>query len=375
MRIGVKWGCQMSLDIAIAASARDWPDRLHRHVLDHGGARVVGRLMGASQCIDTEFDVVFIDDVCSFLSPRLVTKLRQKERLVVGVFDPADSPDAKRRLLECGISDVIESDAAPEEFVVRAVGAASDLHPVPVVDESPRVLGRSFAVVGVTEGVGATEVAVGLATSASRTAAVTLLDLDPAWPSVAQRLDLAPHPNLRTLIDVTLHGGDLDGAVQPVGALKVGGGSVNGNGTGQPMPHEVTMVLDALAERCDVLVADLGAEERVSGVLLESFEAVILLSGSDPVSLTRMFRSRERLAQIAERTGVLVAINRVPRRRFHRAEIRAEVSSVLGEAPFVLLPLDESLPESAWEGNPVTSGPFIKEVSRISDLMVGAVSR
>ena len=103
----------MAPDVAFAASARDWPDRIHRHMLDHGGARVVARLMGSEQVLASRFDVLLIDDICSFLTPRLVSLVKERGSGVLGVFDPGDGPDAKRRLLECGISDVIESGAEP----------------------------------------------------------------------------------------------------------------------------------------------------------------------------------------------------------------------------------------------------------------------
>ncbi|HSM44944.1 MAG TPA: hypothetical protein VK969_08005, partial [Acidimicrobiia bacterium] len=66
----------MGPDIALAASARDWPDRFHRFLLDHGGGRIVDRVMAGDQVGDTRFDVILIDDVCSFLTPRLVAKLK-----------------------------------------------------------------------------------------------------------------------------------------------------------------------------------------------------------------------------------------------------------------------------------------------------------
>ncbi|HUP17291.1 MAG TPA: hypothetical protein VM848_14720, partial [Acidimicrobiia bacterium] len=65
----------MGPDIALAASAREWPDRLHRFLLDHGGGRIVDRVMTPDQASDAGFDVLLIDDVCSFLTPRLVTML------------------------------------------------------------------------------------------------------------------------------------------------------------------------------------------------------------------------------------------------------------------------------------------------------------
>ena len=70
-----KDGAVVVPDIALAASARDWPDRLHRFLLDHGGGRVVDRIMTPDQATGSSFDVLLIDDVCSFLTPRLVSVL------------------------------------------------------------------------------------------------------------------------------------------------------------------------------------------------------------------------------------------------------------------------------------------------------------
>ncbi len=363
----------MGLDLAIAASARDWPDRLHRHVLDHGGARVVGRLMGPSQCVDTLFDVIFVDDVCSFLTPRLVTLLRQRERAVVGVFDPADSPDAKRRLLECGISDVIESNATAQEFLNKASGSIFTSKPL-LTAPSPRLsAGRAVGVVGVTDGVGSTELAAALAASVSRRTNAVLVDLDPAWPSVAQRLDLSPYPNLRTLIDVTFHQGVVDQAIQWVGGLGVIAGSVS-DPSPTPIPgHEAAMALDVLSESTGVIVGDLGAEERVNSTLLGSFESVILVAAADPVGLARLVRAYKRLSTMVDQTRLLVAVNLVPDRRFYRSEIRSEVSLLLGGGPFTLLPRDQSVTDSAWNGGLPRRGPFVREVDRIADLVADAV--
>ena len=64
---------------------------------------------------------MIIDDVSSFLTPRLVQELQRATRMVLGVFDPADGQDGKEHLRGCGVDQVIESGASAEEFVV-AVG-------------------------------------------------------------------------------------------------------------------------------------------------------------------------------------------------------------------------------------------------------------
>ena len=86
----------------------------HRLAVEHGF-----KPMSADQATGQTFDVLLIDDVCSFLTPMLVTILKQSGREVIGVYLPEDGSDAKRRLLECGISDVIESGASGEEFLSK----------------------------------------------------------------------------------------------------------------------------------------------------------------------------------------------------------------------------------------------------------------
>jgi MinD-like ATPase involved in chromosome partitioning or flagellar assembly len=328
--------------------------------------------MGATQCVDTDFDVLFIDDVCSFLTPRLVTLLRQQGRVVVGVFDAADSPDAKRRLLECGITDVIESQAAAEEFLVVAAAATTDLGNPPAQPPPHARACRTIGVVGVVDGVGATEIAIALAQRVSGTSPAALVDLDPSWPSIAQRLDLPPHPNLRSLVDAALHGGAIDAAQHTIGSLRVTAGSA-WQRSANPIPHhEITMALDALAETCQVMVADLGPEERAQGIVIKGFDTVILVASGDPIGLARLLKVRTHLETLLHPDQVLVVVNKTPRRRFYRAEIRSEVSWAMGGAPFALLPFDDGLVAAAWDGRPTPSGPFGKEVARIADLLVGA---
>lgn len=369
--MGCRLGVSMALELAMGASAREWPDRLHRHVLDHGGARVVGRMMSVTQCVDTSFDLIFVDDVCSFLTPRLVVLLRQRGRSVVGVYDPADSPDAKRRLLECGISDVIESDATPEEFMSKAVAAVADeFRPSAPLSSLPPRVGRSIGVAGVNDGVGCTEVAVGLAAAVAGTGvAAGLVDLDPVWPSLLQRLDLAPHPNLRTLVDVALHGGEMERALQTVAGVRVAGGSLAPQAQSVPA-HEVGMALDALGEMCDVVVSDLGAVGRVPESLLGSFDSIILVAGADPVSLSRLLRSLGRLEELGPDLNPLVAINATPRRPFYKAELRAELAASLDGHPFIFLPFEEALYRAAWDGRVFAGGKFGRELGRIARLLV-----
>ena len=360
----------MTPDIALAASAREWPDRLHRHLLEHGGGRVVARVMGPEQTIDATFDALLIDDVCSFLTPRLVSVIKKSGSEVIGVFSPTDGSDAKRRLLECGISDVIETDAAPEEYLEKVMAALA--HRIPV---SAETLGQSDAwsigVTGVSGGVGATEVAVALARGISNELKVVLADVDPTWPSVAQRLDIPLHPNIRTALDIVAHGsGDLETATHQMGDMTVVGG-VADQGSASPLSHsEVAMLFDALSESADVLVADLGPLQHSVRGVLRGFDAVALVGTGDPVGISRLVRSAERVIEQVSTEVLVVVANKTIRRRYYESEIRRELQSLFPNLPLVVLPFDQQLSESMWEGQLSPRGLFARSVGRMASLII-----
>jgi MinD-like ATPase involved in chromosome partitioning or flagellar assembly len=199
---------------------------------------------------------------------------------------------------------------------------------------------------------------------------VCLLDLDPLWPSVAQRLDVPAHPNLRSLADAVLHGGEVGAHLHQWGSAFVVGG-VGSHRAAHPLPHhEVTMVLESLAETFPVVVADVGAEDRCQGVILRGFDAVILVANGDPVSLTRLMKVAERMDDLLDHGQLVAAVNKAPRRRFHRGEIRTEVNRSLPGIPLLILPFDERVTTAVWDGKPTARGAFTREVERIADLVV-----
>lgn len=365
------WGW-MSPDIALAASAREWPDLIHRHLLDHGGGTIVGRLMGPEQAAETSFDVLFIDDICSFLTPRLVSEVKQSGAEVVGVFAPTDGSDAKRHLLECGISDVIESDATPIEFVEKAASAMT--HRVVPIEQSAGSASRAVGVLGTTDGVGATEVAIALAQEIPGPAKVCLVDLDPTWPSVAQRLDLPMHPNIRSALDATLHHtGEIGSSIHRVGDVGVIGG-VADQGSATPVAHaEASALLEDLGRLSDVVIADMGAVGPAIRGLIGRLESVVLIGTGDPVGVTRLLRSAEQLLDLAEPRATALIVNMTPRKRFHGSEIRREIQDAFPRIPVVMLPFDRRIAEAAWEGRQLARGPFRKAVGRMARLVAQEV--
>ena len=84
--------------IAIAGSQRAWAAELVRFLSDFGGARFVGTVLTAREALDSVYEVLLIDDITSYLSPRLVERIRESGRKVVGVYDPESGDRGRKRL-------------------------------------------------------------------------------------------------------------------------------------------------------------------------------------------------------------------------------------------------------------------------------------
>ena len=267
------------IEIALAVSTRQWSEHLHRFLVDHGGARVRVHVMRPEDAFSESFDVLLIDDICSFLSPHLVEKLNQRGRRVVGVYSPAEFPDGKDRLLACEVIEAIEADASPEEFLalVEQLGidreSGRDLSDTTTSrispDPGPEGLRSLVAVGSPPGGCGATEVAIGIARRlAERHQEVGLLDLDQRAPSVAQRLGLPLHPNLLTAIDAVHHHSDsLDSCWQtPRGSsLRVLSGVPDPGDRTHLRRGEVAEVLLAATKVSEATVVNFGNWGMVSG--------------------------------------------------------------------------------------------------------------
>ena len=361
-------------DIALAASARAWPDRLHRFLLDHGGGRIVDRVMSPEQASSGRFDVLLIDDVWSFLTPRLVVDLKNSGVEVIGVFVPEDGSDAKRRLLECGISDVIESGAGPEEFLDKITQTLA--HRLPVPTETPAMARPlSIALTGPTAGVGVSETAVALAMALSSKVETLLLDLDPVWPSVAQRLDLGVHPNVRTAVDHALHRPEkLGEASHRVGDLAVIGGVADG-GRGTPIGrHEVLALMDTLSSHCEVIVVDVGPVFDVVGGLLREFDTVIVVGTTTPVGVGRLIRAVEHIAASTAPGQSVVAVLNLSDSGFQLREAIDEIHRIYPDLPVLTLPTDRGLAVAAWDGTVESGRAYRKAVEAMADVVARTLS-
>jgi len=364
----------VGLEVALAASARAWPDRLHRFLLDHGGGRVLSRVMGPDQATTDRYDVLVIDDVCSFLTPRLVRTIRELGREIVGVYEPADAPDAKRHLLECGITDVIEADAPPEEFLSVAATLLIHRREAEPVSAAATTVFR-VGVLGPIGGVGTTEIAIGIASSLAKKRSTILVDLDQRTPSVAHRLDLPLHPNLLTAVDAAHQSkGQLGAAILRHDAVDVIGGLVNSAATPDLAPVEVEGLLDEIGRAgYEALVADLGAPPPEQlGLIL--FHGVIVVGSANPVGLARLVRTVQALAARPSPPDVVAVVNRVPSAGGRRHEIRAEMDRLLPAIPLILIPDDRRLERASWDGVTPDRGPFAKALGSVASLIDEAMS-
>jgi MinD-like ATPase involved in chromosome partitioning or flagellar assembly len=331
--------------------------------------------MSSEQATDEAYDVLLIDDVCSFLTPRLVEQVRLRGRLVVGVFDGGDGADAKRRLLDCGVDDVVEADASPDE-ILQVVAAARRLVPVSVEppSEGSRAARGEVVVVGAPPGgSGASEISLELA----ELLGAGLVDADDLAPSLAQRRGVDLHPNLRTAIDLVHHrSGDIGEAFTHVGNVALLAGLAAGEDWAQVHAGEVEAVIDEIAGVSRHVVVNIGSGlERAEfgegrfGLgrrLVASADVIVAVGLPTPVGVTRLARWVEEAATLNETARVRIVVNRVRRSGFERSEVASELERLFPGAGIDFVPDDQRVIEAAWAGTRVARGPFRRALARMA---------
>ncbi len=354
--------------VAIAASTRPWGDQLHRFVLDHGGATVKARVMSVDQATSADFDVLVIDDICSFLTRRLIVDMRRLGRGVIGVFAPGDGPDAKRRLLEVGISDVIDSDASPSELLEQ-VRLVDGHRQIPRLEGHPLTSdGLCLAITGPPGGVGITEIALGIATQ-MRGPGVALVDLNQQWAAVGQRLGLPVHPNLRTAVDSVLHDPDrLSGSFHRVGEIDVVVGLVNPD-AGVLTTTDASALISELADTHDHVIIDVGTvTDWATDMISRCAHATLIVGLGDPIGITRLIKSYWRVSEAIGPTAEIgLIVNRVRSKR-ERGQILDQISRSIGPTPVFIVPEVSALSAAAWNGFVKDSGAFARSVRPLASL-------
>lgn len=388
------------IELALAVSTRGWSDHLHRFLVDHGGARVRLYVMQPEDAFSERFDVLLIDDICSFLSPHLVKKLNRFGRRVVGVYDPAEFPDGKDRLLACEVTEVIEAGAGPEEFL--SLVDRLEIEPQEGEDPTPddaaggpgavHPAGRPplIAVGSPPGGCGATEVAIALARRlAERRDSVALVDIDQRAPSMAQRLGLGLYPNLLTAIDAVHHHSEsLDACWHTLRGttLRVLPGVPTFADRGELRRGEVTELLLETARMSDVTVANFGSWENgpgdpqiwetagsISDAVMAIATVLVGVALPNPVGITRMIEWIGQLRVKEPGMEAFVVINRTPSSLSQRKALFEELSKAVGQVRIGFLPEDARVAEAAWNGVLVERGKFRRGCDRLADQVLGEI--
>ena len=367
-------------EVALAFTADVWVEELHRHLSDHGGARVRTLVVESEVAVAEGYDVLVTGHRWPALTRAVIADVHAQGRAVLGVHDREERA-SKSHLLALGVDAVIESDAAPDAFVRAITGLAATR---PEMDAVPLIATRAgrLIVVGGAPGSGRTEVALQLAHELSMRNAVTLVDADDVAPALAQRLALPIEPNLHAAIDTVEHGlGDLDACVRPSHGLGVVPGLVNAGAWANVRPGEVIRVLERLADRAALVVVDgAGSIEDVAGpsgrarygtarALVTEADVLVAVCDAAPHGVTRLLAWTVDARRLAPETPLLVVVNRAPAARSRRAELYAEIIGALPVVDVVFVGSDDRVTDAAWNGLPVARGAFTKAIDGLADVV------
>jgi MinD-like ATPase involved in chromosome partitioning or flagellar assembly len=411
-------------EIAIVRSSRGWARTLHRYVVDHGGAVVKARPLEERQALEEEYDILVVDDISSFLTHHIVDELHRRGRRVLGVYDPDEfSPgeenNGKLHLIRMGADGSIEAQAAPEEFVraieelapapverARHFDLTDDLLDVSSLEQAahaqinvPVTPGRASmpannrrghitAVLGASGGCGVTEITIELGHQLAKRGEKTIIvDGDELSPSLAQRLNLPLHPNLRTAVDVVEHGtGRLSECLVGIGSnLEVL--------TGLPHPKdwvemrasdmegllgELSRGRPQLVVNASPLIEDLttfGGADRfgISRAVVSTADTLVVVCPPTPMGVARLLDRVADLSELADGKPVHVVVSRAQKGTFKRNEIAREIQRSIASNSVHFLPNDAHVEHAAWEGTLVTNGEFTKAVTALAPLIPKAV--
>jgi MinD superfamily P-loop ATPase len=377
-------------EVALAFTADVWVEELHRHLTDHGGARVRTLLVEPEGALEESYDVLVAGHRWPALTRALVAEIHAHGRGVVGVHDREEIA-SKEHLIALEVDALVESDAGPDAFV-RAIASVagprddrSRGRPISATRRAGRLL-----TVGGPPGVGRTEIAIELALALGRRATVALLDADDVAPGVGPRLQMPIEPNLRTAIDAVEHGrGEMARCVlvEPISHLRVVTGLPNPSAWAQVRPGEILRVVDRLADDTDMIVAD-GAgmvDEVATGtargrfatarMLVSEADVVVAVCDPSPHGIGRLLGWSVAALALAPRASVLVVVNRAPRARFRRGELYAEITTSLPVVDIVFVPADARVGDAAWNGTAVGRGPFTRAVDQIARRVIALPRR
>jgi MinD-like ATPase involved in chromosome partitioning or flagellar assembly len=396
------------VEIAIGVSHRSWAQGLFRHVADHGGAVVRTRVLLEEDALQDGYAVLVVDDSASLLTPRVVAELHRRGRRVIAVHAAGDH-EARESLGRLGVDAAIPESAAPEELVEAIVALApppragaedtfaaiarelghelaGDLDPPPrerTPSRPPR--GLVTAVLAVSGGAGATEVALALAGLLSaRKERTVLVDADEVAPSLAQRMAQPLVPNLRNAVDAVERGvGSLAEATVSLpardGGFELLCGLASARDWRDLRPDSVAEVVGELARthgqvlvntgsRTDDVTAQGGLSRHgITRAMLLVADQLVLVASATPIGLSRLLDWLADHSELARSKPLHVVLNQAPGGGFKRGELEREVLRSFVPSSLGLLPDDRRVEEAVWNGHTVSGGPFLKAVQALAE--------
>ena len=367
--------------VALVFSPEVWVEDLHRHLADHGGARVRQIVMEPAIALEEDYDTLVVSHRWPALNRALIAGLHEQGRRVLGVFDP-DEPHGREHLGALGVDAVISTSAGMPEFVsalqelgARASTARRAVTGLALVDAGARAVssgaGIVVAVAG-SPGAGVTEVAIALAHAlAARDDHTVLVDADDARAAVITRLALPTEPSLRTAVDAVERGqGDLSGSLVALGStnLRVLGGLPGAEAAAHVRASEVLGVVRALSASAHVVVdAGSSGSHGFAGAVVAAADVVVGVGAGTPVGVSRLLGWIADIATDARLARVHLVVNCAPADSFRRKEIATEIARTFVPASLLFVPFDRKVDAAAWEGAAVGRGTFTTAVASLAD--------
>ena len=364
--------------IALVFSPEAWVEQLHRHLTDHGGARVRQVVLEPELALEDEYDTLVVSHRWPGLTRPFVDAVHRRARGVLGVFDP-DEPAGREYLLALGVDAAVASDLPVADFVdvIEALAPTRSSSPQERSQAQPRPRGATV-VVGLA-GVGTSEVGLGLAAAlATRGESTAFVDADERGSSLAARLGLPIEPNLRTAVDAVGYGtGDLASSVVTVGspAFAVVPGLPSIAAAAQIRARDVVDVVHTLAASHQQVVVEIShaPDADIARAVLAHAASLVVVAGASPVGVTKL------VSWLAALPGGLapahVVLNRAPTERYQRAELTTEVCRTCSAASLSFVPHDRRVERAAWAGEVVARGPFTTSVAALAQIAVPRGSR
>ena len=372
--------------IAIAGSQRSWASELLRYLSDFGGARLKGTVLTAREALEPGYEVLLIDDITSYLSPRLVERVAAGGQKVVGIYDPESGHSGRERLRVLGVDAVVPADAGPEA-ILETVSSIGPGHRRPGLERdirsAERVSAARITTVAGGDLAGDFVVALGGAFR-SRRRSTLVVDADTVTPMLAQRLSMPVVPNLLTALDahVQFRGSVQDSLLAgPYGVTLL---------TGIPevsewetvRADEVVDLLETTAGWFDELILKVsphmedlsrfGARDgrfEVSRSLVAMAGDVVCVAEPTPVGLSRSLRWISKARRLtAARLHVVFGGGSIG--PFQRGELSDELTRSYVPASITWLPVDQGRERAVWNGTAVPKGPFRKTVDRLGVTML-----